>query len=109
MSTPVDKKTNIVPEENTVSSETGFSGPRPRPRDKSPEHAYNMEEGEQAAIVGPNNKGGGAPVNIRVKGAAGDAPGQPDELVEPDAGVTEETKRKSTGRGKADAGGMPEA
>ena len=108
MSTPVDKKTNIVPEENTVSSETGFSGPRPRPRDKSPESAYNMEVGEQAAIVGPK-KGDGGPVNIRVKGAAGDAPGQPDELAEPDAGVTEETKRKSTGRGKADAGGMPEA
>ena len=106
MSTPIDKKTNIIPEENAVSSETGFSGPHPRPRDKSPEHTYNTEVGEQAAIVGPKKKGGGA-VNIRVKGAAGDAPGQPDELAEPDAGVTAETKRKTTGDGKVGVSGIP--
>jgi hypothetical protein len=62
----------------------------------------------QAAIVGPKTSGN-APVHIRVKGAAGDAPGQPDELAAPDAGVTVETKRKSAGRGTADTGGLPEA
>ena len=42
----------------------------------------------------------GGPVNIGVKGAAGDGPGQPDEAAEPDNGVTEETKAKTTGMGK---------
>ena len=96
------------PEENAISSEAEFSGPRLRPRDKSPERRYNTEVGEQAAIVGPRMGGGGS-VNIRVKGAAGDAPGQPDELAEPDTGVTEETKRKTPGRGKAGPSGLPEA
>jgi hypothetical protein len=72
---------------------------------RTPEDAYAAEVGGQAAIVGPRTLGKAAPVNIRVKGAEGDAPGQPDELAEPDAGVTEETKRKATGCGKADAGG----
>jgi hypothetical protein len=75
---------------------------------RKPEDMYKTEVEGQAAIVGPKTSGK-APVHIRVKGAAGDAPGQPDETAAPDAGVTEETKRKTTGRGKADAAGVPKA
>ena len=96
-STPVDKNSNIMPEENAVSSETGFSGPRPRPRDKAPEHQYNTEVEGQAAIVGPRT-GGGGPVNIGVKGGAPEAG--------PDAAVKETPK--ATGRGSRDAPSLPQ-
>ncbi|MFT8243183.1 hypothetical protein [Roseomonas sp. BN140053] len=97
--TPADKTSNIMPEENAVSSKTDFDGPDPRPRDKSPEHQYNPSPGDNNNRTDPDAPGG--PVNIRVKGAAGDAPGQPDEQAEPDNGVTEETRAKTTGMGKA--------
>ncbi len=98
MSTPVTPDSNIIPEENAVSSKTGLSGPEPRPRDKSPEHQWKPQPGEQNNRTDPDAPGG--PVNIEVKGAPGDAPGQPDELADPDSGVTEETKAKATGMGK---------
>ncbi|HEY8613782.1 MAG TPA: hypothetical protein VIL69_21175 [Roseomonas sp.] len=93
-----NKGASILPEENAVSSATGVSGPYPRPRDKSPEHQYKPSPGDNNNFTGPDAPGG--PVNIRVKGAPGDAPGQPDELAAPDEGVTEETKSKTTGMGK---------
>lgn len=89
----------MIPQENAVSSETGPEGPVPRPRDKSPEHQYKPTPGDNNNMIGPDAPGG--PVNIRVKGAEGDAPGQPDETADPDNGVTEETKAKTTGMGKA--------
>src|SRR3954464_3214344 len=95
--TPVDKRTEVIPEENAVSSETGFSGPHPRPRDKAPEDAYSNEVGEQAAVVGPK-KGGGGPVNIGVKDGAPEA--GPDQAVK-------ETP-KATGRGSGDAPSLPQ-
>ena len=98
MSTPVTPNSNIIPEENAVSSKTGLSGPEPRPRDKSPEHQWKPDPGEQNNRTDPNAPGG--PVNITVKGASGDAPDQPDETADPDNGVTEETKAKTTGMGK---------
>jgi hypothetical protein len=87
-----------MPEQNAVTSGSSFSGPVPRPRDKSPEHQYKPSPGDNNNFIGPDAPGG--PVNIQVKGASGDAPGQPDELAGPDAGVTEETKAKTTGRGE---------
>lgn len=84
-----NKGSTILPEENAVSSATGFSGPYPRPRDKSPEHQYKPQPGDNNNAKGPDAPGG--PVNIGVKGGAEAAP---------DAGVTEETKAKTTGMGK---------
>jgi hypothetical protein len=98
MPTSDGKSAHILPEENAVSSATGFSGPEPRPRDKSPEHQYKPTPGDNNNFIGPDAPGG--PVNIKVKGAEGDAPGQPDELADPDNGVTEETKRKTQALGK---------
>ncbi|MBD0274768.1 MAG: hypothetical protein ICV73_22920 [Acetobacteraceae bacterium] len=98
MGTPVTPNSNIIPEENAVSSKTGLSGPEPRPRDKSPEHQWKPQPGDQNNRTDPDAPAG--PVNISVKGAAGDAPGQPDEAADPDNGVTEETKAKTIGMGK---------
>ena len=64
-----------------------------------PEQGYKPAEGDNNNNIGSDAPGG--PVNIRVKSAEGDAPGQPDELAEPDNGVTAETKAKTTGTGKA--------
>ena len=89
---------HIMPEENAVSSKTTMSGPVPRARDKSPEHQYKPSPGDNNNFKGPDAPGG--PVNIKVKGAEGDAPGQPNELDGPDNGVTEETKEKTTAQGK---------
>jgi hypothetical protein len=49
-----------------------------------------------------------APVNIRVKRAPGDASDPHDEPTRPDDGVTVETRGKTTGRGKADMGSLPD-
>ena len=98
MSTPATPNSNIIPEENAVSSHTGPSGPEAPPRDKSPEHQYKPRPGDNNNRTDPDAPSG--PVNLTVKGAAGDAPGQPDELADPDNGVTEETKAKTTGMGK---------
>ena len=54
MGTPVTPNSSIIPEENAVSSKTGFSGPEPRPRDKSPEHQWKPEPGEQNNRTDPN-------------------------------------------------------
>ena len=93
-----EKGAHILPAENAVSSTTSMSGPVPTPRDKSPEHQYKPSPGDNNNFKGPDAPGG--PVNIKVKGADGDAPGQPDELADPDNGVTEETKAKTTALGK---------
>ena len=94
-STPVDKRTNIIPEENAVSSETGFSGPRPRPRDKSPEHQYNPQPGDNNNRTDAAAPGG--PVNIPVKGGA--------DTAGPDAAKRETPQ--ATGGGSRDAPSLP--
>ena len=91
---PADPKTNVEPYENLTSSR----GPHAPERDKSPEHQYKPSPGDNNNFKGPDAPGG--PVNIKVKGADGDAPGQPDETADPDNGVTEETKAKTTAQGK---------
>ncbi|HYF07002.1 MAG TPA: hypothetical protein VD970_05230 [Acetobacteraceae bacterium] len=57
-----------VSEETTVAGDAGFSGPKPRPRDKAPERQYSNEVGGQAAAVGTGQPKRGAKVNIPVKG-----------------------------------------
>jgi hypothetical protein len=95
MGTPVDKKTNVIPEENAVSSETGFGGPHPRPRDKSPEHQYKPSPGDNNNRTDAAAPGG--PVNIPVKGGAPEA--KPDQAAR-------ETP-KATGGGSRDAPSPP--
>ena len=94
-STPVDKRTNVIPEENAVASETGLGGPRPRPRDKSPEHQYKPKPGDNNNATGPDAPGG--PVNIPVKGGA------------PEAGPDQAAKEtpQATGQGSRDAPSLP--
>jgi hypothetical protein len=92
---PADPKTNVEPYENTVASESGFSGPRPRPRDKSPEHQYKPQPGDSNNRTDAAAPGG--PVNIPVKGGA-DAAG-------PDQAARETLK--ATGRGSRDAPELP--
>lgn len=98
MPDPNAPNANGISEEEAISSKTGFSGPEPRPRDKSPEHQWKPQPGEKSPRDDPDAPEG--PVNITVRGAAGDAPGQPDETADPDNGVTEETRAKTTGMGK---------
>ena len=79
--------------ENTVASDAGPDGPRPRPRDARPESNYPAEQRE----VGENRKDPAAPkgpVNIKVKGESGAAA----------AGQTED---HATGGGSRDAPAMP--
>ncbi|MFC0410344.1 hypothetical protein [Roseomonas elaeocarpi] len=92
-SVPVSTTSNIIPEENAVSSATGPEGPYPLPRDKSPEHQYKPRPGDNNNRTDPDAPGG--PVNIRVKGG-----GENQDQAPTDAGVDEHSRERATGMGK---------
>lgn len=91
---PADPKTNTEPYENLTSSH----GPHAPKRDKSVEHQYQPEPGENNNRT--DAKAPGGPVNIGVKG------GTPDDSGPAAAGQADD---KATGKGSRDtSAGLPQ-
>lgn len=63
---PTHRRNGATDADDTTASSSGFSGPRQRPRDRSPEHAYKPKPGDNNNRTDAEAPGG--PVQIKVKG-----------------------------------------